>query len=405
MNDLGISKATYEQRFQAIQRFLKDEGLGGLLAYSPPMEHKWGQTGHVSYLSGWADHDRLVDSVVVVPARGRPALLFAGLPYMRDLVLECSPLDDVRLVEAVDPNAVAVDAKAGPSPGTFAGQASAVLRDSGVTEEAIGVVGIDNMPFPFYQALAEEMGDQFRPVDDIVADFRSAKSPDEVAMMRHAARLSDLGFETMLATARPGLRGIEVVAEMERVIRREGADHAKYWIASGRPPDWENVKLEVKPHLRVLQKGDLLSACSYVCYKGYWSHGHRTGVLQEPCAKLEQMTKITREIQDAGLAVMKAGNAVGLVARKIRERAAEHGWEIQGGRIGHGMGLDYSEQPNMTERNDAVLQPGTTAVVHTAFSLPGSGKMFVPLGDVCHVTENGPELLMGFSRTPFVAGV
>ncbi len=47
---------------------------------------------------------------VVVPRAGEPVLTFAGLPYMRDLALEVSPLDDVRLVIAVDPNAVAVDA-------------------------------------------------------------------------------------------------------------------------------------------------------------------------------------------------------------------------------------------------------------------------------------------------------
>jgi Xaa-Pro aminopeptidase len=404
MSDLRVSKATYEQRFAAIQQFLADEGLGGLLAYSPPMEHKWGQTGHVSFLSGWADHDRLADSVVVVPAQGRPALLFAGLPFMRDLVLEHSPLDDVRLVQAVDPNAVAVDPKAGPAPDSFGGQARAVLRDRGVTEPSIGVVGVENMPFPFHQALAAQLGDDLRHVDDIVADLRSTKSPDELDLMRHAARLSDLGFETMLATAKPGYRGIEVVAEMERVIRRQGADHAKYWMASGPPPDWENVRLELKPHLRTLQRGDLMSACSYVCYRGYWCHGHRAGVLQEPCPKLEQMMKIGREVQDAGLAVMRAGNPVGLMSRTIRERAAAHGWQIEGGRIGHGMGLDYAERPNMTESNDALLQPGTTGVVHTAFALPGSGKMFVPLGDVCHVTADGPELLMGFPREPFVAG-
>ena len=36
--------------------------------------------------------------------------------------------------------------------------------------------------------------------------------------------------------------------------------------------------------------------------------------------------------------------------------------------------------------------------------LPQSGKIFVPLGDVCHVTADGVEKLMEFPRTPFVAG-
>ena len=395
-----ISNETYELRFQKIQEFLEEEDIGALFVYSPPIEHKWGQTGHVSYLSGWADHDRIVDSAVVVPLQGAPALLFAGMPYMRELALEVSPLDDVRLVRAVDPSAVAVDPKKGDALGSFAEEALAILQDCGLRGRDVGVVGIENMSFFFHQNLCEGLGERFKSVKDIVAELRYAKSPDEVEMMRHVARLSDLGFETMLKIAEPGLRGIEIVAEMERVIRREGADHAKYWLASGPPPDWSNVKLEVKPHMRVLEEGDLMAACSYVVYKGYWCHGQRTGALQRPCTELEHICKITREAQEAGLAVMKPGCPVGHIATAIREKAAEHGWEIQGGRIGHGIGLDYSELPNMTEGNQTVLMAGATAVVHAIFSLPDSGKMFVPLGDVCHVTEDGPELLMSFPRTP-----
>jgi Xaa-Pro aminopeptidase len=404
MSTQRVSNEIYQLRFEKIQQFLEEEGLGALFVYSPPMEHKWGQTGHVSYLSGWADHDRIVDSAAVVPRQGTPVLLFAGMPYMRELALEVSSLDDVRLVGAIDPNAVAVDPRKSGAPRSFTEEALAILQENGLGGKDIGVVGIENIPTLFYQSLSEGLGEKFKPVRDIVAELRYAKSPDEVGMMRHAARLSDLGFETMLKTAKPGLRGIEIVAEMERAIRREGADHAKYWLASGPPPDWSNVKLEVKPHMRVLEEGDLMAACSYVVYKGYWCHGQRTGVLQRPCAELERICGITQEAQEAGLAVMKPGTPVGHIARTIREKAAEHSWEIQGGRIGHGIGLDYSERPNMTESNETPLKAGTTAVVHATFSLPGSGVMFVPLGDVCHVTEEGPELLMSFPRTPFVAG-
>ena len=121
------------------------------------------------------------------------------------------------------------------------------------------------MPVPFYEPLSKELGSKLRRVDDIVAELRSIKSPEEIGLMRQAARLNDLGFETMLKVARPGVQGIqrvEIVAEMERVMRREGADHAKFWIASGPAPDWNNLRFEVKPHHRVLEEGDLMAACS-----------------------------------------------------------------------------------------------------------------------------------------------
>ena len=394
----------FETRFQRIREFLEQQNVGALFAYSPPMEHKWSQTGHVSYLSGWANHDRLVDSAVVVPLRGQPVLLYAGLQYMREQIVEVSPLDDVRMVCAVDPNAVAPDPTVEPTLRGFADEALHILEQRGLDDADIGVVGVQNMPWPFHESLVSAFGRRFRTVDDIVTQLRYAKSSDEVDAMKRAARLSDLGFETMIKSARPGMRGIEITAEMERAVRREGADHAKYWMASGAAPDWENVRLDIKPHMRVLQEGDLMAACSYVCLNGYWCHGHRTGSFLQTCPQLDEYCRITRESQDAGLAVLKAGNTVREVVSAIRLHAEGEGWQLQGGRVGHGIGLDYSERPSMFESNDDVLEDGTTVVVHATFALPGSGKMFVPLGDVCRVTGAGPELLMAFARTPFVAG-
>ena len=103
MPSFDISAETLEARFEKIRAFLDDRGLGALFAYSPAHEHLWGQTGHVSYLSGWANHDRIVDSAVVVPVAGRPALLVAGDPYVFKLIGHVSPLEDVRLVQSAEP--------------------------------------------------------------------------------------------------------------------------------------------------------------------------------------------------------------------------------------------------------------------------------------------------------------
>ena len=119
--ELWVSQEELEARYAKVRAFLGDRGLAALVVYSPAAEHKWGQTGHVSYLTGWANHDRIVDSVVVVPMEGPPALLFAGLPFMLEGIEDVSPVGDVRLVQAVDPNAVAMDRGAASGPRSFAG--------------------------------------------------------------------------------------------------------------------------------------------------------------------------------------------------------------------------------------------------------------------------------------------
>ena len=70
--------------------------------------------------------------------------------------------------------------------------------------------------------------------------------------------------------------------------------------------------------------------------------------------ELNEISTIGREAQDAGLEVIKPGVPVGHIAEVIRKKAAEHEFEIHGGRIGHGMGMDYSERPSLSESNDAL---------------------------------------------------
>ena len=407
MVSVEISPDEYEARYERIRQFLREQGLGALFVYSPPAEHKWGQTAHVAYLTGWANHDRIVDSVVVVPVVGPPALLFAGLPFMQEQVAEVSPMRDVRLVQAIDPNAVAMARAKGSTSGPrdFVSETLAIMAENGVEGQDVGVVGLERMPVPFFEALSAGFGKSLKRVDDVVERLRGMKSAAELALMRRAAELSDIGFQTMLEVARPGMRGIEILAEMERAVRREGADHAKYWMASGPPTDWNDARLDIKPHLRVLGEGDLMASCSYVVYKGYWCHGQRTGTLVRQSENLAKTFKIARQAQDAGLEQLRAGVPIGRVARTIGEAASELGMPLQGGRIGHGIGMDYSEQPvPLTEANETVLEEGMTCVIHAAYSLPDTGKLFVPLGDVCHVTSNGPEFLMKFGRDLFLAG-
>ena len=406
MIDQPIARSEFETRYERIRQFLTEQDLGALVAYSPAHEHKWGQTGHVSYLSGWANHDRIVETVVVVPATGKPILLASGMQFMFDQASEVSPLGDMRLVRAVDPNAIAAHRPdGGDGPRDFAGEVLAICQENGVANKDIGVVGMDTMPAPFYEGISKGIGSKLRRTDDIVAQLRSQKSAGEVELMKAAAHLSDLGFETMLEVAKPGMRGIEIVAEMERVVRRQGADHAKYWMASGPAPDWNNTRLDIRPHERILAEGDLMASCSYVVYKGYWCHGHRTGAMRTMSPDLEKLCQSTRQAHDAALALMKPGVPIAQVGQALGEHVRGQGLELLGGRIGHGIGMDYSEQPvPLNDTNDTPLAEGMTIVLHGVYALPDTGKMFVPLGDVLHITAEGPELLMKFPRTPFVAG-
>ena len=128
-----------------------------------------------------------------------------------------------------------------------------------------------------------------------------------------------------------------------------------------------------------------MASCSYVQYKGYWCHGQRTGTMKVPSPELDRLCAIARQSQDAGLEKIRPEVPVAHIGKTIRESAAGHGFEIQGGRVGHGIGMDYAERPGLAETSDELLQSGMTFVVHAAFdvrreySLADSGRRKEPI--------------------------
>ncbi len=143
--------------------------------------------------------------------------------------------------------------------------------------------------------------------------------------------------------------------------------------------------------------------CSYVVYQGYWAHCHRCGSLGKEATELKRNWEACFEAQSAAVEQMRPGVPVSDVVRAARLTAQKNGYSLQGGRIGHGIGADYSEAPFLSEANHTPLVQGNVAIVHTLFNVPGSETFFVAAGDLCCVTDDAPELLYEFTRRPFLA--
>ena len=108
-------------------------------------------------------------------------------------------------------------------------------------------------------------------------------------------------------------------------------------------------------------------------------------------------------IQDEVRAAIRPGLPIGELVRIADEAAGHLGYQIQGGRIGHGQGLDYSEQPFLIAGSEAILEPGNVFVLHVCLELPGTHILINPIADLCHVTADGVEVLNHFPRGVFHA--
>ena len=406
-----IPESQFQDRLERVRGFALANDLAGVVVYSQPKIHQWSQTGHVGYLTNWSNLDRMTDAMVVVPRDGDPVLLVAGVDFMRDQIEPVSWMRDVRIVSSPDPRAIAAaynaDAagdEATRGARTFGGETAEILNATGSAGRPVGISGFEAMSIALYRDLEASLSDGIADVPDIVGELRSIKSAAEVDLLRQTAAISDRGYEVMMDTLTDGILGYELTAEMDRSGRRLGGDlvyHCTHWAPGG---DLAAGHLSLKPLDQKIRTGDYLNVNAYVVRKGYWIQSDRAGTIGSSLgSSAGRVVEANLAAQDEALAAIRPGLPIGELLN-ISNRAAERfGYEIQGGRIGHGQGLDYSEHPFLIAGSEAVLQPGNVFVLHVCLGVPGTNILLNPIADLCHVTEDGVEVLNEFPRGLFHA--
>ena len=406
-----IPRSQFEQRIERVRRFAIERDLSAVVVYSSPKIHQWSQTGHVGYLTNWSNLDRIVETAVVVPRQGDAVLLVAGVEYMRDQIAEVSWIEDVRLVSSPDPRAVS--SAYGPSVGgeeavrgalTFGREVVRIIDANRCGGSPIGIAGVEAMPAAVHHDLSTSVPEGIADVPDVVADLRQLKTPEEIALLRKAAEISDLSYQTMLDALEEGMWGYELTAAMDHAAKRNGADMVYHCMHSAPEGDLEAGKLSIKAHDMLLRRGDYINVNAYVVYKGYWIQGDRFGTIGPSLGSTAgSLAEANLAVQDEVLAAIRPGLAIGEMVRTGDEAAARFGYRIQGGRIGHGQGLDYSEKPFLLAGSTETLKPGHVFVLHVCLELPGTNILLNPIADLCHVTEDGVEVLNKFPRGLFHA--
>ena len=140
-----------------------------------------------------------------------------------------------------------------------------------------------------------------RKCDEGLELLRLVRDPDEVNMLRIAAKISDRMLHTAMECAvRPGMSGAALMAAVEHTGRRSGAEFSSCWLAIGAAPVTTYFELmELSPSIRA---GDRVQLGTTMTYEGYFGQGLRMGILGPVPGELYEVEAAIRETQDAALA-------------------------------------------------------------------------------------------------------
>ena len=96
-----------------------------------------------------------------------------------------------------------------------------------------------------------------------------------------------------------------------------------------------------------LNEGDIVSVDCGVLKNGYYGDSAYTFAVGEVASKRLRLMRVTREALYKGLEQIKEGNYLGDVSHAIQHHAESHGYSIVREMVGHGIGKNLHEPPEI----------------------------------------------------------
>ena len=224
----------------------------------------------------------------------------------------------------------------------------------------------------------------------LVERARMIKDADEIQIIRSAVEHGAALFAAALQVLRPGVREVEVAAEMEYAARKGGAEGMSFEtiIASG--------ERSALPHGRaseatVAARGFVV--CDFgVILHGYCSDRTRTVYMGAATGEARRVYAAVLASQQAAIAAVRPGASVSQVDGAARKVLKQHGLaQYFTHSTGHGVGLEIHEAPRVAQGQQEILRPGMVITIEPGVYLPG--KWGVRIEDMVVVTEHGCEVL------------
>jgi Xaa-Pro dipeptidase len=283
-----------------------------------------------------------------------------------------------------------------------AAQLAGLLEDIGAAGRRIGV----ELRRPGLNAWTlrelERALPQSRFVDgsDLVARLRAVKSPAEVACLREAARLTDLGMVAGIAAIREGGFDNDVIAAASHAMLSAGSEFFSIQpiVRTGR----RSGVVHATGKRAVIERGDNVFMEFGGVYQRYCAPLLRTAVVGPPDERQRRLAEASLDTLQRLYAAVRPGRTVAEVSREAERGYAHLRGEIQT-RGYHAYSVGISFPPVWVEhsvgiREDAedVLEPGM--VFHTPRSLRVPGQVAMGFSETILVTATGCEALTRHPR-------
>ena len=214
------------------------------------------------------------------------------------------------------------------------------------------------------------------------------KNSVQISKMREAGRITG---EALLVAREHVCEGISTY-ELDKIIREyiERCGAKPSFLGYGGFPGSACISINdevihgIPSKDRILQEGDIVKIDVGAYYKGYHGDAARTIPVGNVSKEALRLIKATRDSFYAGIAAAKVGNRIGDVGSAIDELVRGYGFSTVKRYIGHGVGHNLHESPDVpnygTAGRGVRICSGMTLAIEPMVNVGGENVVELPDG-------------------------
>jgi Xaa-Pro aminopeptidase len=228
------------------------------------------------------------------------------------------------------------------------------------------------------------------PTEKLVESLTIIKDKGEVEKIRRAVRITDLAFSGILDSIRPGTSELDVAAELEYRMKKQGSSTPYYQtiVASG--------KRSALPHgvatTKRIRKGEFVTMDFGAVYDGYTADLTRTVVVGKASRRQKEIYNVVLKAQRLALRRARSRMRACDLDKVARDAIKRAGYgKYFGHGLGHGIGLQIHENPAVNPANQQMLEAGMVITIEPGVYIPNWGGARIE--DDVLITRRGCEVL------------
>ena len=251
----------------------------------------------------------------------------------------------------------------------------------GISESDISLSAFNKL-----KKLMEQGSKNLKPVPNPVKELRTIKDESEIERQKKAGNLTDATVEHILGKAKPGVTEKELALEIEIFMRKNGAEDVAFdpIVASGEKSAYPHATATNKE----IEKGEFLLIDMGAKVNGYCADLTRTFHIGEANSKKRKIYNLVLEAHKRGLEALHDSATAKKVDRAARKVIEDAGYgQNFGHRLGHGVGLEIHEAPELSSESEKPLKKGMVVTVEPGIYIPQWGG--IRIEDMVQITAEG----------------